>query len=458
MVEADHPEGLLLSRHLFTKKTIVAVAAAATLVGSGTSSAAISTLDISEAVSTVTALAGAGSSSGSAATSVPSNWLSVVNYYRAMAGLPAVTERAALSDNDRKHAKYMVENQVIGHSEDPGLAFYTPGGDNAAQHSNLTRGSYSMSDRAAVESWMMGPFHAIGILDPRLKKVGYGTFRERGHDPSFEFAAALDVLNGLESAPVGLAYPVRFPGPNQTTFLSEYRGGENPDPLSPCAGYSAPTGAPIMLQLKLPAPVVAHSFKMAGGPELDSCIYDSTTYTNPTFSIQQNARAVLGARNAIVLVPRSPLKSGKTYDVSITHGLTTTAWSFKVGDVVAPITKISAPSHGGQYDRDDLRNLTGSSAADTARVEVAVAKYLTNGSCKFWNGSTFVKRRCSSRVWLKASGASNWSYRLSSKLAPTVGGSSIANYLMWSRARDKSGNVERNFKPGRNYVGFNITD
>src|SRR4051812_41427536 len=55
---------------------------------------------------------------------VPSNWLAVVSYYRSLAGLPPVTEKTSLSADDQKHAKYMVKNQVIGHSEDPALPYY----------------------------------------------------------------------------------------------------------------------------------------------------------------------------------------------------------------------------------------------------------------------------------------------------------------------------------------------
>ena len=62
----------------------------------------------------------------------PENWLEAVNYYRAVAGLPSVTENVTYSDGTWKHARYMVKNDYIGHSEDPANPWYTPEGLQAA--------------------------------------------------------------------------------------------------------------------------------------------------------------------------------------------------------------------------------------------------------------------------------------------------------------------------------------
>jgi len=47
-------------------------------------------------------------------------WLDYVNYYRAMAGLPPVTEHARWSYGNTLHARYMVKNDIVEHAEDPG--------------------------------------------------------------------------------------------------------------------------------------------------------------------------------------------------------------------------------------------------------------------------------------------------------------------------------------------------
>src|SRR2546427_2044061 len=54
------------------------------------------------------------------------NSQTTVNFYRAMAGLPGVGEDTTWSDGDTKHSRYMAENEVIGHSEDPANPYYTP--------------------------------------------------------------------------------------------------------------------------------------------------------------------------------------------------------------------------------------------------------------------------------------------------------------------------------------------
>jgi hypothetical protein len=392
--------------------------------------------------------------SASGTTSTP-QWLAVVNHYRFLAGLPSVTEKPALSVNDAKHALYMVKEHFLGHTEAPASPWYTPGGSDAAQHSNVMRGGYDTTQKAAVESWMTGPFHAIGILDPRLAQVGYGSYKEHTADPSFEFAAALDILNELTNVPGPGTFPVKFPSDGKTTYLSRYSGGESPDPLTSCAGYSVPTGPPIMLELAAVTPVTLSSFAQAGGPNLPYCIFDSSNYVNPNAATQSLARQVLAARSAIVIIPRAPLKSRKTYNVSVTAG-TTTSWSFKVGDVTAPVTRITKPVYGADYPATDLRTFKGTSSADTTRVDVSLAQY-TNGNCKFWNGSKWVARGCADRIWLRATGTDAWSYRTAAKLPSSVNASPIGNYLLWSRGRDKAGNIETRFDSPRNYSAFNIS-
>ena len=68
----------------------------------------------------------------------PENWLDAVNYYREMAGLPAVSENTTYSQGDWYHARYMVKNDYIGHSEDPANPWYTVEGAQAAAAGNRT--------------------------------------------------------------------------------------------------------------------------------------------------------------------------------------------------------------------------------------------------------------------------------------------------------------------------------
>ncbi|HPS77655.1 MAG TPA: dockerin type I domain-containing protein [Thermoanaerobaculaceae bacterium] len=258
-------------------------------------------------------------------------WLTRANQIRAMAGLPAVTETASWSSGDYNHARYCVKNDYIGHSEDPANLYYTSEGNLAAQNSNVMVSSdINTTDEFAINLWMAGPFHGVGIIDPALSQVGFGSYREA--IGSFRMAAALDVLRGLGSIPPSVAFPVAWPGNGAIVDLTTFEGGESPDPLTGCPGYTVPTGQPISLQVgaggTTPS-VTAHSFSVGGTP-LPHCVFDETTYTNPNATLQSLGRGVLNMRDAVILIPRDPLVPGDTYTASITSAGHTTTWSFTV--------------------------------------------------------------------------------------------------------------------------------
>jgi hypothetical protein len=177
---------------------------------------------------------------------------------------------------------------------------------------------------------MQGPFHAVGIIDARLQQVGFGSYREA--DGGWQMAAALDVLRGLGSVPSSVVFPVKWPSDGMTAPLHSYSGGEYPDPLKSC-GYSVPSGLPIILQLgsgSITPNVTAHSL-LQGSTPLEHCVFDETNYTHATDpSAQSLGRAVLDARDAIVLIPRQSLSAGSSYTVSITTNGRTYTWTFTV--------------------------------------------------------------------------------------------------------------------------------
>lgn len=214
------------------------------------------------------------------------DWLNHVNDYRALASLPALGENPTWSHGDWLHERYMVKNDFIGHSEDPNNSWYTAEGNAAAQNSNVAVSSSTvLSDNAAMDLWMQGPFHAVGILDPGLAVVGYGSYREA--DGGYQTGAALDVLRGLGNISPAVTFPVKFPGNNTTVGYKSYGGGESPNPLSSCAGYTVPTGLPILLQIgdgSLTPNVSAHSFKQG-----ESSTASTTKPTIPTAAVRIKA-------------------------------------------------------------------------------------------------------------------------------------------------------------------------
>lgn len=267
---------------------------------------------------------------------VPGAWLDYLNFYRAAARLSPVTENIVLSDGDRKHAVYIVKNGALQHGEHPLNAYYTPEGQRAAQQSNLFYSTnVADTDWWAIDTWMQSPFHAVGVLDPQLIQVGYGSHREArgGHHT----AAALNVIAGL-NLKARTAYPVFWPGAGTTIPISLHWGGE-PSPLASCRGYRAPSGLPVIVQIGSGerTPVVsATSFTQDGRP-LEHCVFDETTYKNPNRTLQDLGRSILAMRDAIVLIPRFPLTTGATYTASVTADRRTYTWSFTVsGAAQAP--------------------------------------------------------------------------------------------------------------------------
>ncbi len=281
----------------------------------------------------------------SSVTGVPieePDWLTYINSMRALASLPPLALNAAWSDGAAKHARYMVKNDYIGHDEDPTNPWFTPEGRDAARSGNvLVSSNINMGVEEAIDMWMQGPFHALGILDPALRETGFGIYREAVGVR--HFGATLDVLRGRSTVPDTISFPVMWPGDGATVHLTTFPGNEFPDPLSSCPGYTAPTGLPIIVQFgngSTTPRVTASSFTQ-GTTELPHCVFDETTYNHPDPAFQSWGRNLLNSRDAVVIIPRAPLEPGATYTVTLTVNGTRLTWTFSVAEAG---TKLPAPT------------------------------------------------------------------------------------------------------------------
>jgi len=292
------------------------------------------------------------------------NWLTTVNYYRAMSGLAPVAENTGLNTGAYNHSCYMLYNG-ISHDEVPGRTGYTSAGDTAGNNGNVAVSSaYGTTARSHIELWMTGPFHAIGILRHNLLSVGFGKCDMTSSPTSWRSGATLNILSGLGTAPRP-ANPIVFPGNGTTTNLSQFVT-ESPNPLDFC-GWTGTAGLPVIAMM--PEPVATASATMTGpsGPVQVCRIYEGNT--------SGTAQAILRADNAVSVIPRYALAPG-LYTVTVTTQARTVQWSFTV-DPIAATGVMPVPTLSPSGSPSALTPMTPFRFADS-RKALRITKVLAN--------------------------------------------------------------------------------
>jgi hypothetical protein len=224
----------------------------------------------------------------------------------------------------------MVRHDEIKHTQNRRRALATPAGAEAAAASVLVGSTRAIEpDVWAVDAWMQGPFHALGLLHPSLERVGFGIQRDGGG--KIQTAAGLDVVRGRNTSGTRPAFPIVWPA-NGATVPIGTSTRESPDPLTTCRDYTSPAGLPVIVQLGSGqvTPRVTASWFMDGKRALRHCVFDENTYRNGNKVDQRLGRSVLDAHDAVVLIPRDPLQSGHTYRVIIDTNGQRIDWTFRV--------------------------------------------------------------------------------------------------------------------------------
>ena len=170
---------------------------------------------------------------------------------------------------------------------------------------------------------MTAPFHAIGILRPSLQRTAFGLLGS---------AAGLDVIRGLASVPAPTA-PIMFPGNGSITGLRSF-GGEFPNPLDSCPGYTS-GGLPMVVLLPVDPPTtgVRASMVLPDGTTLgaaDLCVVDEDTYVSADPIYGPTGRSILDSSNAVLIIPRRPLTAGRHAVVLTVPGQADVSWLFQV--------------------------------------------------------------------------------------------------------------------------------
>ncbi len=271
------------------------------------------------------------------------DWLSVLNFYRATAGLAPVRQRASYSRGARLHSRYMVLSGRPTHDEINSSPYHTVEGERAGVNSEVFASTdASISDREAIEGWMASPFHAAGILEPGLRATGFGTYRSPTRK-GWRIGGTLDVKRGVEFRS---SKTVVWPGDGAQVPLKVYPGSEHPDPLASCKGYAGEAGLPVVARVPNAGRILGASFA-ENDIQRQFCIFDGRTYRSADASEQRAGRAILSSLDTIVLVPKLPLKDGRRYSVTIRTERRLLAWSFTVGEVTPP----RSPQIGGDVRR-----------------------------------------------------------------------------------------------------------
>jgi hypothetical protein len=227
-------------------------------------------------------------------------WL---DYFRAVGGLGPLAPNATMQAQEASHVRYLadhslgcetdVHDELIGPGAGCGANPYaTAAGKLAANNSDITRIDAAVSDRVAVQNWFVSGFHALTLLEPRLRSTGYASYytpHPTGAGPNpYQFTAGVDVYRGRTGSYSGQR--LTFPIAGSTSPLLSYRvGTELPEPFgstlpgSPCHSWAARdvVSAPIIVQWPLghrPVQAPATIVDVTTGRPLPTCALTAGQY------------------------------------------------------------------------------------------------------------------------------------------------------------------------------------
>lgn len=265
-----------------------------------------------------------------------------LNRLRAEVGVTPVKLDADNSTPNWLHARYLRENNVSEHDEDPSKPFYTPEGHAAGRSSNIGSAGggpdyepYEHPERAA-SAFLNAPLHLFRVLDPRATSVRIGVYRTWicwGGDecPTLRSLSSL-VLGTVKGGAWPEGQVVRFPANDQTALAVRFVG-ENPEPLTACPGYDWPAGLPIFaMHGRDNLPDVKATRLERDGEALEHCTITADTYTNPDPVAENHVRNSLTDHGAVIIIPREPLEPGSAYEVTIEYATHTDTWTFHTAD------------------------------------------------------------------------------------------------------------------------------
>lgn len=154
-----------------------------------------------------------GSAAPSAAAEAPQ--YDLINKFRTYAGVPTVSHSSVLESHCLEHSRYMAENGILSHVQDPHLPYSSRNGEDCARQANIWLASSILATpwnpNSAVRDWMASVPHRLWLLYPTSEAFGYAFYATQAGDTA---AAAVDILSGANfgaDESYG-GWPVRYPG------------------------------------------------------------------------------------------------------------------------------------------------------------------------------------------------------------------------------------------------------
>lgn len=222
------------------------------------------------------------------------------NEYRSAVGVQTVDLDYDLSRGCQLHADYLRLNAVslstVGldaHTQDSHNLLYSEEGERAAYSSIIYEGVAPVD---AVDRWMRTFYHRLGLLDPNLHYVGYGS------SGSYQ---VMDVVNGRIRGRYSAPYIVAYPQPGASGIAGHFER-EIPWPVP---GDDS-LGIPVTVEFFGPE---EYSFDAVEG-----WLQDLSTHSIVPTQLQYPGKPLLedwDIPGVLALIPTDPLAGGRSYRV-----------------------------------------------------------------------------------------------------------------------------------------------